>query len=314
MATYKLIQDVEAEDHILGPLTLKQFIYGLVAAFCYYLCFVIISKHVAVLLLIFLPPALLATFFALPFKRDQPTEVWALAKVRFLFKPRKRIWDQSGITEMVTITAPKKVEKHLTKTLTDTEVEGRLSALASMLDSRGWAIKNLNNSSASSSLIMADTDRLIDISSIPPPVPDYTEAPGDDMLGEQSPLVNKFTGLINSSTATRRQQLLQNLRSLSGTNAARINPADEHLITTTLKQKHDLSSLATANLHSLVSSTKEHKKRKNTSDAPRQKSPALKTNPAILNLASNDDLSISAIANEIHRSDDDDKEVVVELH
>ncbi|MGH7158305.1 MAG: PrgI family mobile element protein [Candidatus Saccharimonadales bacterium] len=32
MATYKVIQDIEAEDKILGPLTLRQFIYAGVAA------------------------------------------------------------------------------------------------------------------------------------------------------------------------------------------------------------------------------------------------------------------------------------------
>ena len=31
MAVYKVIQDIEAEDKLLGPLTLKQFIFGAVA-------------------------------------------------------------------------------------------------------------------------------------------------------------------------------------------------------------------------------------------------------------------------------------------
>ena len=84
MATYKLIQDVEAEDHILGPLTLRQFIFALVGIFCWYLSFIIFVKHVYFGLIISLPPALFCTFFAIPFGRDQPTEIWALAKLRFL--------------------------------------------------------------------------------------------------------------------------------------------------------------------------------------------------------------------------------------
>ncbi|MGH7193938.1 MAG: PrgI family protein, partial [Candidatus Saccharimonadales bacterium] len=102
MATYKLIQDIEAEDHILGPLTLRQFIFAMLAAFCLYICFIAVTKHFPVLLAIFLPPALFFTFFAFPWGRDQPTEVWALAKLRFFFKPRKRIWNQSGLKELVT--------------------------------------------------------------------------------------------------------------------------------------------------------------------------------------------------------------------
>ena len=38
MATYKLIQDIEAEDHILGPLSLREFIFGLIGAFGWSLC------------------------------------------------------------------------------------------------------------------------------------------------------------------------------------------------------------------------------------------------------------------------------------
>jgi len=30
MATYKVIQDIEAEDKLLGPMTLRQFIYAVI--------------------------------------------------------------------------------------------------------------------------------------------------------------------------------------------------------------------------------------------------------------------------------------------
>ncbi len=41
MATYKVLQDIEAEDKILGPLSLRQFIYGLITVFFLYLCFIV---------------------------------------------------------------------------------------------------------------------------------------------------------------------------------------------------------------------------------------------------------------------------------
>src|SRR5947209_5612285 len=101
------MQDIEAEDHILGPLSLRQFIFALIAVFFGYLCFIAITKHIQFLLALFAPPMLFFAFFAFPFGKDQPTEVWFLAKLRFWFLPRKRIWDQSGIKELVTITVPK---------------------------------------------------------------------------------------------------------------------------------------------------------------------------------------------------------------
>lgn len=209
MATYKLIQDVEAEDHILGPLTFRQFVFGLLAAFLGYLCFISVVKHLTFLLLLFLPPALFCGFFAFPWGRDQPTELWALAKLRFWFKPRKRIWDQSGVKELVTITAPKKVERVLTDNLSQTEVKSRLQALANTLDSRGWAIKHINALGyvAPPSI---DSERLIDIPEVPQEVPN--DVTPDVMDTDTSPIAQQFQNMIDQSTQDYRQRLLDQLR------------------------------------------------------------------------------------------------------
>src|SRR5580704_13538668 len=144
MATYKVIQDIEAEDKLVGPLSLRQFIYAAIAALCAYLSFVSLTKGAAFLLVIFVPVMLFTGFFAAPLGGDQPTEVWALAKIRFFIKPRRRIWDQSGVKDLVNITVPKKIEKAFSNGLSQSEVHSRLRALASTIDSRGWVIKNVN--------------------------------------------------------------------------------------------------------------------------------------------------------------------------
>lgn len=210
MATYKLIQDIEAEDHILGPLTLRQFIFALIAAFLLYICFISLAKHVPVLLALFLPPALFCVFFAFPWGGDQPTEQWALAKLRFWFKPRRRIWNQSGIKELVTITAPKKVERVLTDNLSQTEVKSRLQALANTIDSRGWAIKHIDAVGYVPQQFGVDSDRLINI-------PDVQEVPAaeqaeDIMDAKSSPLARQFDNMISQSTRDYRQRLIDQLR------------------------------------------------------------------------------------------------------
>ena len=144
MAAYKVIQDVEAEDKLLGPLTLRQFIYAGAAAIMLYLSYFAATHHASLLLTVFLPFAAVLAFFAFPWGRDQPTEIWALAKIRFLLKPRRRIWDQSGVKDLVSVTAPKQVQTNYTNGLSQTEVHSRLHALADTIDSRGWAIKNAN--------------------------------------------------------------------------------------------------------------------------------------------------------------------------
>src|SRR5665213_108836 len=121
MATYKVIQDIEAEDKLLGPLSLRQFIYAGICVLCLYLSFLTLTKHVGFLIVVFAPVAIFTGFFAFPWKLNQPTEIWALAKIRFLLKPRRRIWDQSGVKELVTITAPKRIESNYTNGLSQTE-------------------------------------------------------------------------------------------------------------------------------------------------------------------------------------------------
>lgn len=44
MATYKVIQDIEAEDKLVGPLTLRQFVYAGIAAVSGYLGFLMATK------------------------------------------------------------------------------------------------------------------------------------------------------------------------------------------------------------------------------------------------------------------------------
>jgi len=212
MSTYKVIQDIEAEDKLVGPLSFRQFVYALVAAFCFYISFICLTHNAAFLILLFLPPGLVSGFFAFPFGKDQPTEVWALAKIRFLFKPRQRIWDQSGVKELVTITVPKKVEHIRTNGLSQNEVSSRLSALANTIDSRGWAVKNVNlnlSASTADNVVVPNSDRLVDMNGLPQEVPTTDIVAADDILDEQSnPIAHQFDQMIAASTQAHRQQIM----------------------------------------------------------------------------------------------------------
>ena len=214
MATYKVLQDVEAEDKLVGPLSLRQFIYAAISAFLLYLYFFALTKNVGFLLIFFVPPALFTGFLAIPWHGDQPTEVWAIAKLRFMLKPRKRIWDQSGAKELVTITMPKKIERSLTNGLSQTEVRSRLRALADTIDSRGWAVKNINvNLSTGLRTDVATSDRLVDAMSLPQDVSSVDVRATDDMLDPSaSPIAQHFDAMIQSAATAQRQQLLQQMQ------------------------------------------------------------------------------------------------------
>ncbi len=215
MATYKVIQDIEAEDKLVGPLTFRQFVYAGIAVLNFWLTFLVISKGIAFVSVIFFPIGLACGFLAWPWSRDQPTEIWALARFRFLFIPRKRIWDQSGIKELVTITVPKRIERSLTNGLSQNEVKSRLKALADTIDSRGWAIKNVNVSLyGQPALIMnnPDSDRLVDVGVLPAtPITDVSEK--DDMLDMQNnPVAQQFNSMIAASTKAHRQKVIDRMQ------------------------------------------------------------------------------------------------------
>jgi hypothetical protein len=216
MATYKVLQDVEAEDKLLGPLTLRQFIYAGMTAISLYLTYFMITHHAAFMAVVFLPMAVLTGFFAFPWGRDQPTEIWALAKIRFLLKPRRRIWDQSGVKELVTITVPKQTNINYTNGLSESEVRSRLRALADTIDSRGWAIKNANlNIFAQPALVMGEptSDRLVGPSSLPQEVTGLDIQASDDILDEKNnSRAKQVDDMIEASSRAHRQKIVDNLK------------------------------------------------------------------------------------------------------
>jgi len=219
MATYKVLQDIEAEDKLIGPLTLWQFIYALVAGFTIYLSVIAVLKNVPFFLVILVPVALVALFLAIPWGGDQPLEVWALAKLRFYLKPRKRIWSQDGMTDLVTITAPKKVERVLTDGLSQHEVNSRLSALASTLDSRGWVVKNVNVNlfAPPAAAAYVPSDRLVDVSGQPQEVSNLDIRADDDILDENAnPVAQNFSTLINTAATEYRKTLMARMRGMQG--------------------------------------------------------------------------------------------------
>lgn len=355
MATYKLIQDIEAEDHILGPLTLRQFIFALVAVFFFYLSFIAIAKHVLFMLAVFMPPGLFCLFFAIPFGRDQPTEIWALAKLRFWFKPRRRLWNQSGVKELVTITVPKKIEAVRTDGLSQTEVESRLKVLANTLDTRGWAIKNANLSAYTpgGALAQPGSDRLLDIGVAPPEVPAYDVQASDDILDETSnPVAQQFSTMINESSQAHRKQLIDELDSIRASEAAKqqsqtvpqqdlwfVGKGAPAASTPTViaateppaAAPNDAALSAQLKANQGPPAAYGHLRTLQPTGTPQvsavQPTTAAQTSPssgaggadpAILSLASSNDLNVSTLAREAHRAKNKEEppqgEVVISLH
>ncbi len=136
MGQYKVPQDVEAEDKILGPYTLKQFIYAVIGVAYGFLTFKIFFGATPVLFFIIgVPPTILMLMLGLYQRKDQPFEALFLALVAFWTKPRKRIWIKEPITEVFKIVQPPLKEDVTQRS--PGEVRSQLDHLAQVIDTRG---------------------------------------------------------------------------------------------------------------------------------------------------------------------------------
>lgn len=190
---YKVPQDVEAEDKLLGPFSFRQFIFLIIAVVSLGAAY-ILARILLPLGLIPVPIALFFGALALPLRKDQPMEVYLAAVISFMLKPKKRLWQPDGIEYLVEVTAPKTEETTRRNSYDQEEVQRRLSYLANLVDSRGWSIRGVNDPDSS---MQADL---------------YNEAQAAfDPLDETGATAQNITNLINQSDARRRQAMIQTM-------------------------------------------------------------------------------------------------------
>ena len=196
MSRYKVAQDVEAEDKILGPFSFRQFIYLLVATAGIALAWGL-SQVFLPLAVIPVPIILLFGALALPLRKDQPMEVYLAAVISFYTKPRRRMWQPDGINSLIEITVPEKVEIERTKNLSQDEAERRLAYLSQLADSHGWSIRHTRVPDAQGSMIS-------DV---------YFEAQQtSDMFDDNSSEARAMTRRIEQSNQARRRAAIERMQ------------------------------------------------------------------------------------------------------
>ena len=162
MAQYKVPQDVEADDKLIGPFSFRQFIYLVVTAGLGGIGF-LLFRVFPLLVIIPAPFMIFFIILALPIKKDQPMETYLSAVVSFYMKPHTRLWTPGQGETTIVITAPKKTEEVRTKGLSEEEAVHRLSFLADIVDTEGYAIKGDNFASNMHSDFYAEASQTQDI-------------------------------------------------------------------------------------------------------------------------------------------------------
>ena len=210
MATYKVLQDLDAEDKLVGPFTFKQIVLLLIAGFLGFIMFLLAQISI-ILIAIPMPFFLVCLFFGIYRRKDQSVETYVAAILRFYFKPRKRIWDKDGILETVKVTAPPTVDEHLTDDLSRDEVRGKLKDLGTLMDTRGWSAKNTTlQESGAIAMQLQQSDRIA--------VPNAQQQPtevhqSDDIFasGVSSPTQN-LTQMSQDMQERARQQAISQMQ------------------------------------------------------------------------------------------------------
>ena len=162
MAQYKVPQDVEAEDKLLGPFTFRQFVYLMIIGGLIGLG-ILFWQFFPPLIIVLIPPILLLGALALPLKKDQPMETYLSAVVSFYLKPHIRTWEPGEPESTIIITAPKKKEEQRTKDLDQDEAMHRLSFLADIIDTEGYAIKGVMPNTGIKDEVYAEASDTLDM-------------------------------------------------------------------------------------------------------------------------------------------------------
>lgn len=306
MAVYKVPQDVEAEDKLIGPFSFRQFIYLIVAALGIFLAWAL-SRVFIGLLILPLPVVVAFLALALPLRKDQPMETYLIAMIKFFFKPRRRLWDPEGTISMIQITAPRSIEGPQLKGFGGDEASQRLAYLAQVVDTRGWSTRGATSASDSlSDIFIAEASH------------------AEDVLDETSGVARAFNQRIAQSTDARfqaaraqMQQALAQPQAQTPSSAANQSIPEQIVATTPVTSPAPVPAEPVFNPYPSAMKQQVITPNPVASPGPQaqaQKQPSAETvSPDIMRLANNNDLSISALANEAHRLENDDKEVVISL-
>lgn len=278
MAVYKVPQDVEADDKLLGPFSFRQFVYLIIVAISCGLAWGLAQIFVG-LALIPLPFILFFGALALPLKKDQPMEVYLAAVVSFHLKPKKRLWQPDGIQELVDIVAPKNSDAPRIKDLSQNEAEERLSYLAQIADTRGWAVRGVGVPTQSTSMNEVAYNEAQQVS---------------DVLDDTSGLGQNFDTRLTQGEAERREAVIAQMH--------------QKVTQTPLDTASNPQSTSQAGVTETTT----------TQDPENSASTSEKTvSPDIINLVNNPEYSVETIAHEaerIHKKEAAlDDEVVISL-
>lgn len=133
---FKVPQNIQMEDKIIGPLTMKQFVYLLVGGMITYAT--IKSYNIAMIAFVGVPVGILALCLAFIKVQDQPFSKFMFSLASYLARPKERVWqkDRPVYDTQRPIVQPNK-KKDKSKDEPKEVEKSELEKLSYILDTRG---------------------------------------------------------------------------------------------------------------------------------------------------------------------------------
>jgi hypothetical protein len=205
MGQYKVPQNVEAEDKILGPLTFRQFIYALIGFGWGLICFGILHTIPAVMIIVGFPPTTLFMLLAFYTRDGQNFEQLLIAMIGYFAAPHRRLWVKEDIAETFHIEPTKRVAEMTQRN--PAEVRSELEKLAGLIDSRGW-----NRPPEPENNQIQPTTQHEERIVAPPPAPRPPDEPKTDMLDlKRSPLAQNLAELLREAAEDVREEAMSQM-------------------------------------------------------------------------------------------------------
>ena len=220
MGQYKVPQDVEAEDKLIGPLSLRQFIYVIIGVVWAGLMFFILrpnnspspAVNYTIMAVLIIP--ITGFFLLLGFgkRQEQSFEKYFVAFVRFYFVPRVRVWDKDLSTvELVReeAAAPEIItEKNVSKS--------SLEQLALVMDTHGFMKDPTIQLQDEANQAAAYSQRVINPQQIAGNAGNQSRTlqvtQQDDVLDAANPRSTQVNELLQNEEANIHQQALERVR------------------------------------------------------------------------------------------------------
>lgn len=131
---YKVPQNIDMEDKVVGPFTMKQFAYLMGGGILIYAIFQSLADYengVTYTVLLGLPIGLLALALTFIKINDRPFEYFLKNMASFVFAPKKRVWQRGYTAPKLVISTPVKQQ---VSTSTDAQKKAALDDIARNLE------------------------------------------------------------------------------------------------------------------------------------------------------------------------------------